>query len=233
MLPATDRFVTIHGLHYLELTDGSVRRARGFFDLYDAATQLGLLPSRGGVGETALLMLRGFGVRAPAYLTVIVPAMPGACTSQTYSYLPGWSSVSSKVSPSCMPPDGPEAKSSPGPEVLCTSCGIDSLFVNVIVSPALDAQVLGVELDVLHRDLGAAAATAAAVSAGCSVVLAPPPPPPPSILVVSAAGDETEGEAGEEQREELGHAANSRCSSNAFWACRRFSAWSHAAERSP
>ena len=63
MVPATDRFVTIHGLHYLELTDGAVRRARGFFDLYDAAVQLGLLPSRGGVGETALLLLRGFGVR--------------------------------------------------------------------------------------------------------------------------------------------------------------------------
>jgi SnoaL-like polyketide cyclase len=62
-LPATDRFVTLHGLHYLELLDGSVRRARGFFDLYDAATQLGLLPSRGGLGETALLLLRGFGVK--------------------------------------------------------------------------------------------------------------------------------------------------------------------------
>jgi hypothetical protein len=63
MLPATDRFVTLHGLHYLELSDGLVRRARGFFDLYDAATQLGLLPSRGGLGETALLLLRGFGLR--------------------------------------------------------------------------------------------------------------------------------------------------------------------------
>ena len=62
-LPATDRFVTIHGVHYLELVDGGVRRARGFFDLYDAATQLGLLPSRGGLGETALLLLRGFGVK--------------------------------------------------------------------------------------------------------------------------------------------------------------------------
>jgi SnoaL-like polyketide cyclase len=62
-VPATDRFVTLHGLHYLELSDGLVRRARGFFDLYDAATQLGLLPARGGVGETVLLMLRGFGVR--------------------------------------------------------------------------------------------------------------------------------------------------------------------------
>jgi predicted ester cyclase len=63
VLPATERFVTLHGLHYLELVDGAVRRARGFFDLYDAATQLGLLPARGGLGETALLMLRGFGLR--------------------------------------------------------------------------------------------------------------------------------------------------------------------------
>ena len=62
-LPATDRFVTVHGLHYLELSDGAVRRARGFFDLYDAAAQLGLLPSRGGLGESALLLLRGFGLR--------------------------------------------------------------------------------------------------------------------------------------------------------------------------
>ena len=63
MLPATERFVTLHGLHYVELTDGAVRRARGFFDLYDAATQLGVLPARGGLGETALLLLRGFGLR--------------------------------------------------------------------------------------------------------------------------------------------------------------------------
>jgi predicted ester cyclase len=65
ILPATDRFVRLHGLHYLELADGEVRRARGFFDLYDAATQLGLLPARGGMGETVLLMLRGFGLRRP------------------------------------------------------------------------------------------------------------------------------------------------------------------------
>jgi len=63
MLPATDRFVTLHGLHYLELADGRVRRARGFVDLYDAATQLGLLPARGGWGEQALMLLRGFGLR--------------------------------------------------------------------------------------------------------------------------------------------------------------------------
>ena len=62
-LPATNRFVALHGLHYLELSDGLVRRARGFYDLYDAATQLGLLPARGGIGESVLLLLRGFGLR--------------------------------------------------------------------------------------------------------------------------------------------------------------------------
>ena len=63
ILPASNRFVSLHGLHYLELSDGQVRRARGYFDLYDAATQLGLLPARGGMGETVMLMLRGFGLR--------------------------------------------------------------------------------------------------------------------------------------------------------------------------
>lgn len=63
-LPATNRFLTLHGLHYLELSDGQVRRGRGFFDLYDAATQLGILPARGGLGESVLLLLRGFGLRA-------------------------------------------------------------------------------------------------------------------------------------------------------------------------
>jgi steroid delta-isomerase-like uncharacterized protein len=62
-LPPTDRFMILHGLHYLELEGGRVRRARGFFDLYDAATQLGLLPQRGSFTETALLLLRGFGLR--------------------------------------------------------------------------------------------------------------------------------------------------------------------------
>lgn len=62
-LPGSDRFVTLHGVHFVELTDGRVRRARGFFDLYEAAIQLGLLPGRGSLGETALLLLRGFGLR--------------------------------------------------------------------------------------------------------------------------------------------------------------------------
>jgi steroid delta-isomerase-like uncharacterized protein len=65
-VPATGRFVILQGLHYVEITDGRIRRARGFFDLYDAAVQLGLLPGRGSLGETALLLLRGFGVRRRA-----------------------------------------------------------------------------------------------------------------------------------------------------------------------
>ncbi len=62
-LPPTEKQLSLHGLHYVELSDGLVRRARGFFDLYEGATQLGLLPQRGGLGETALLLLRGFGLR--------------------------------------------------------------------------------------------------------------------------------------------------------------------------
>jgi steroid delta-isomerase-like uncharacterized protein len=65
MLPASGRFLTLHGVHYLELRDGGVRRARGFFDLYDVAVQLGLLPQRGSLGESALMMLRGFGLLRP------------------------------------------------------------------------------------------------------------------------------------------------------------------------
>ena len=62
-IPASGRFVVVPGLHYLEHQDGRVRRARGFFDLYAAAVQLGLLPARGSLAETALLMFRGFGLR--------------------------------------------------------------------------------------------------------------------------------------------------------------------------
>lgn len=63
-LPASNRFVVLQGVHYVELEDGRVRRARGFFDLYDASVQLGLLPAHGSLGERALLMLRGFGYRS-------------------------------------------------------------------------------------------------------------------------------------------------------------------------
>jgi steroid delta-isomerase-like uncharacterized protein len=63
-LPATNRFVVVHCVFYCELQRSLLLRVRGFFDLYDAATQLGVLPARGTLGEKALLMLRGFGLRA-------------------------------------------------------------------------------------------------------------------------------------------------------------------------
>jgi steroid delta-isomerase-like uncharacterized protein len=63
-LPATNRFVVVHCVFYCELRDERLLRIRAFFDLYDAAVQLGVLPARGTLGEKALLVLRGFGLRA-------------------------------------------------------------------------------------------------------------------------------------------------------------------------
>jgi len=63
-LPATNRFLVVHCIFYSELQHGRLLRVRGFFDLYDAAVQLGVLPGRGSLGEKALLVLRGFGLRA-------------------------------------------------------------------------------------------------------------------------------------------------------------------------
>jgi steroid delta-isomerase-like uncharacterized protein len=66
--PASGRFVVVHLVCYLEL-DGRrerILRARSFFDAYDAAVQLGVLPARGTLGERALLVLRGFGLRSRA-----------------------------------------------------------------------------------------------------------------------------------------------------------------------
>lgn len=64
-LPPTNRFLVVHCVVYAEIQDGVIFRARAFFDLYDAATQLGVLPAHGTLGEKALLMLRGFGLRGP------------------------------------------------------------------------------------------------------------------------------------------------------------------------
>ena len=65
-LPASGRFVVVHLVCYLELDarGGRVLRARSFLDAYEAAVQLGVLPARGTLGERALLMLRGFGLRS-------------------------------------------------------------------------------------------------------------------------------------------------------------------------
>lgn len=70
-LPPTGRRVGLHCVLYCELEREHGRaaagprllRVRAFFDLYDAGRQLGVLPTRGTLGEKALLVLRGFGVR--------------------------------------------------------------------------------------------------------------------------------------------------------------------------
>ncbi|MBV9311652.1 MAG: ester cyclase [Solirubrobacterales bacterium] len=62
-LPPTNRFIVVHCVFYCELSDQRLLRVRAFFDLYEAATQLGILPGRGTLGEKALMMLRGFGLR--------------------------------------------------------------------------------------------------------------------------------------------------------------------------
>lgn len=65
-LPATGRAVAVHGILYCELDEARERlwRVRAFFDLYDAGMQLGVLPKPGSIGERALMLLRGFGLRA-------------------------------------------------------------------------------------------------------------------------------------------------------------------------
>ena len=63
-LPASGRFLVVHCVFYCELRGGRLLRVRGFFDVYDAAVQLGVLPARGTLGEKALMMVRGFGFRS-------------------------------------------------------------------------------------------------------------------------------------------------------------------------
>lgn len=63
-LPPGGRFVVVQALCYAELAGGRLHRVRVFGDLYDAGSQLGVLPKRGTLGEKALLMLQGFGLRA-------------------------------------------------------------------------------------------------------------------------------------------------------------------------
>jgi predicted ester cyclase len=60
----TGRFVVVHAVVYAELREARLLRARAFFDVHGAATELGVLPRPGTMGERALLLLRGFGLRA-------------------------------------------------------------------------------------------------------------------------------------------------------------------------
>jgi hypothetical protein len=65
-VPATGRALTLHAVLYCELDAPRERlwRIRAFYDPYDAGVQLGVLPKHGTIGERALLMLRGFGIRS-------------------------------------------------------------------------------------------------------------------------------------------------------------------------
>jgi steroid delta-isomerase-like uncharacterized protein len=64
-LPATGKPIRVHGVAYCELDPPRERlwRVRIFFDRYDAAVQLGVLPEPGGIAERAMLAARGFGLR--------------------------------------------------------------------------------------------------------------------------------------------------------------------------
>lgn len=66
-LVVTGKRVSVHAVLYCELDPPRERiwRVRVFLDAYDAGAQLGVLPRRGTLGERALLVLRGFGVRLP------------------------------------------------------------------------------------------------------------------------------------------------------------------------
>jgi steroid delta-isomerase-like uncharacterized protein len=59
----TGRFIVVHAVVYAELRDERLLRVRAFFDVHGAATTLGVLPQPGTIGERALLLLRGFGLR--------------------------------------------------------------------------------------------------------------------------------------------------------------------------
>lgn len=64
-VPASGRFVVLHAVLYCELDPPrqGLWRVRAFLDGYDAAVQVGLLPRRGSLGERALLLVRGLGLR--------------------------------------------------------------------------------------------------------------------------------------------------------------------------
>jgi steroid delta-isomerase-like uncharacterized protein len=68
-LPPTGRFLVVQAVVVAERrvggpASGLLWRVRTFFDVYDAGVTLGILPERGSLSGKALLMLRGFGLRA-------------------------------------------------------------------------------------------------------------------------------------------------------------------------
>jgi steroid delta-isomerase-like uncharacterized protein len=62
-VPATGKFVIVNAVIYGEVQHGRFLRVRTFFDLWSIAVQLGMLPEEGSLGQRALFLLRGFGLR--------------------------------------------------------------------------------------------------------------------------------------------------------------------------
>jgi ketosteroid isomerase-like protein len=60
----TGRPLEVHVLIYAELRHERLLRVRAFYDVWAAARELGLVPRPGTAGERAMLLLRGFGLRA-------------------------------------------------------------------------------------------------------------------------------------------------------------------------
>ena len=65
-IPPTERFLRVHAVVVVELhaEDDAIWRARTFLDAYGAGVDLGLLPARGTLGDKALRMIQGFGLRS-------------------------------------------------------------------------------------------------------------------------------------------------------------------------
>jgi steroid delta-isomerase-like uncharacterized protein len=64
-IPASGKPLSVHAVLFCELDPPGERlwRVRPFFDVYGAAVQIGVMPEHGTLGERALMMVRGFGVR--------------------------------------------------------------------------------------------------------------------------------------------------------------------------
>jgi steroid delta-isomerase-like uncharacterized protein len=65
-IPPSDKFLRVHAVVIAELEPERdvLWRVRTFLDTYGAGVALGILPARGSLGEKALRMLQGFGLRS-------------------------------------------------------------------------------------------------------------------------------------------------------------------------
>ena len=131
-----------------------------------------------------------------------------------------------------------EAKSGPGPSSLVTLWGTESLLTHRTVPPFFTSMLAGMNLmsfmSTVTSPLPAGALLPPEGSAGLSAL---PPPPPPSEESESSPPQPATNTSTTHAIRMLSMRvmdpayASTSSSSNAFWACRRFSAWSQIAER--